>query len=57
MVLTDGVSPAQFGSFLLFTTLGNVAGGGVFVGLLNYGHVALAGERQDVEFETRDAER
>jgi formate/nitrite transporter FocA (FNT family) len=57
MVLTDGVSPAQFGGFLLFTTLGNVVGGGVFVGLLNYGHVALAGERQDVEFETRDAER
>ncbi|MWG35118.1 formate/nitrite transporter family protein [Halomarina oriensis] len=57
MVLTESVTLGQFGGFLLFTTLGNVVGGGVFVGLLNYGHVALAGEQQDVEFETRDVER
>jgi formate/nitrite transporter FocA (FNT family) len=53
MVLTDAVSATEFGTFLLFTTLGNVVGGGVFVGLLNYGHVALAGETQDVDFESR----
>jgi len=53
MVLTDAVAPAEFGSFLLFTTLGNVVGGGIFVGLLNYGHVALAGERQDVDFDSK----
>lgn len=46
-----GVTVGQFGWFLLWTTLGNVVGGGVFVGLLNYGHVALAGQRQDVEFD------
>lgn len=52
MVLTGDVSAGAFGTFLLFTALGNVIGGGVFVGLLNYGHVALAGERQDVDFES-----
>lgn len=50
MVLA-GVTMGQFGWFLLWTTLGNIVGGGVFVGLLNYGHVALAGERQDVDFD------
>ncbi|UTF54748.1 formate/nitrite transporter family protein [Natronosalvus rutilus] len=54
MVLTDTVTPVEFGSFLVFTTLGNIIGGGVFVGLINYGHVALAGEQQDVDFESRD---
>ncbi|WP_135362857.1 formate/nitrite transporter family protein [Halosimplex halophilum] len=54
MALGQGVAPGQFGHFLLWTTLGNVVGGSVFVGLLNYGHVALAGERQDVEFDAED---
>ncbi|WP_173862832.1 formate/nitrite transporter family protein [Salinigranum rubrum] len=53
MVLTGTVSVTEFGSFLLFTTLGNVIGGAIFVGLLNYGHVALAGEDQDIEFESK----
>jgi len=52
MVLAGNVSIGAFGTFLLFTTLGNVIGGGVFVGLLNYGHIALAGDRQDVDFES-----
>jgi formate/nitrite transporter FocA (FNT family) len=52
MVLAGTVSATEFGSVLLFTTLGNVVGGGVFVGVLNYGHVALAGEEQDVDFES-----
>ena len=56
MALAGNVSAGAFGTFLLFTTLGNVIGGGVFVGLLNYGHVALAGERQDVDFEAGDVE-
>lgn len=56
MVLTGDVSVGSFGSFLVFTTLGNVIGGGVFVGLLNYGHVALAGEPQDVDFESKSDE-
>lgn len=51
MVLTGGVSIAEFAGFLATTTVGNVIGGGVFVGLLNYGHVALAGEPQDVDFD------
>lgn len=54
MALGQGVTLGQFGQFLLWTTLGNVVGGGVFVGLLNYGHVALAGEKQDVEFDAAD---
>ena len=56
MVLTGTVSAVEFGSFLLFTTIGNVVGGGIFVGLLNYGHVALAGDEQDVDFESRSGE-
>jgi formate/nitrite transporter FocA (FNT family) len=54
MVLTGTVSATEFGSFLRFTTLGNVLGGGVFVGLLNYGHVALPGEKKDVDFEAKE---
>ncbi|GAA0205887.1 formate/nitrite transporter family protein [Halobaculum roseum] len=51
LALTDGVTVADFAGFLVTTTVGNVLGGGVFVGLLNYGHVALAGDPQDVEFD------
>lgn len=54
--LGQGVSLGEFGHFLLWTTVGNIVGGGVFVGLLNYGHVALAGEKQDVDFEAAQRE-
>ncbi|WP_248908998.1 formate/nitrite transporter family protein [Halocatena marina] len=50
VIFADGITIDLFGWFLLWTTLGNVVGGGVFVGLLNYGHIELAGERQDIEF-------
>ncbi|WP_335998666.1 formate/nitrite transporter family protein [Halorientalis halophila] len=51
MLLGQGVSPATFGAFLALATVGNTIGGSVFVGLLNYGHVALAGDEADVDFE------
>ena len=57
MVMTDAVSLGEFAEFLLYTTVGNVVGGGVFVGLLNYGHIALAGEEQEVEFESGDPDQ
>lgn len=56
MFLGQGVTFGEYGHFLLWTTAGNVVGGGVFVGLLNYGHVALAGEEQDVDFDAADRE-
>lgn len=56
VVLGAGVTPGTFLVFLLFTTVGNVLGGTVFVALLNYGHVALAGERKDVDFEASGIE-
>lgn len=42
---------ADLAYFLVWTTIGNVVGGVFFVGLLNYGHAAFAGEQQDVDFE------
>jgi len=51
MFLGQGVTLGEYGRFILWTTSGNIVGGAVFVGLLNYGHIALAGEKQDVEFE------
>ncbi|WP_248910325.1 formate/nitrite transporter family protein [Halocatena marina] len=51
VVLETGVTLGTFAIFLLFTTIGNIIGGTVFVGLLNYGHVALAGEQKDVDFQ------
>ena len=54
MFLGQGVTLAEFRQFLLWTTAGNIVGGSVFVGLLNYGHVELAGQEQDVEFDTAD---
>lgn len=51
MLLGQGVGLATFGRFLLLVTVGNTVGGAVFVGLLNYGHVALAGDEVDVDFE------
>ena len=56
MFLGQGVTLREYGQFLLWTTAGNVVGGSVFVGLLNYGHVALAGEEQDVEFEASEGD-
>jgi formate/nitrite transporter FocA (FNT family) len=49
MFLGTGVTLAQYGHFLLWTTVGNVLGGAVFVAGLNYGHAALSGEDKDVE--------
>lgn len=51
MLLGQGIGRRALGGFLLLATVGNVVGGGVFVGLLNYGHVALAGDDVDVDFE------
>ena len=51
IVLDAGVAPGAFVPFIAFTTIGNVIGGTVFVALLNYGHVALAGEQKDVDFQ------
>ncbi|WP_313693947.1 formate/nitrite transporter family protein [Halorarum halobium] len=49
LLLGQGITAGGFGHFLLWTTLGNVVGGTVFVGLLNYGHVALVGRDVDLE--------
>lgn len=54
MVLGQGIAFWGYGHFLLWTTSGNIVGGAVLVGLLNYGNVALADEKQDVDFETPD---
>ena len=51
IVLGAGVAPGAFVPFIVFTTIGNVLGGTVFVALLNYGHIALAGEQKDVDFQ------
>ncbi|WP_049898650.1 formate/nitrite transporter family protein [Halococcus agarilyticus] len=45
----QGVTLAQFGHFLLWTTVGNAVGGSVFVALLNYGQAIKAGDPGDVE--------
>jgi formate/nitrite transporter FocA (FNT family) len=39
----QGVTAADFGHFLLWTTLGNVLGGSVFVALIKYGHAIQSG--------------
>lgn len=52
MLLGQGVGFAALGGFLVLATVGNTIGGAVFVGLLNYGHIALAGGEVDVDFET-----
>ncbi|WP_332900324.1 formate/nitrite transporter family protein [Haladaptatus sp. CMSO5] len=54
ILLGQGITLGDYGHFILWTTAGNIVGGAVFVGLINYGHVALAGEEQDVEFEAVD---
>ena len=55
MLLGQGVGPATLGGFLVLATVGNVVGGSVFVGLLNYGHVALAGDQVTVDFDADTA--
>ncbi|QLD84875.1 formate/nitrite transporter family protein [Natronomonas halophila] len=54
MLLGQGVGLPVFGGFLLVATVGNVIGGSVFVGLLNYGHIALAGDDADVDVGSDD---
>lgn len=49
MFVRQGITPGQFGHFLLWTTLGNAAGGTVFVALLNYGQATKAGDPGEVE--------
>lgn len=56
MFLGQGVPLGDYGHFLVWTTLGNIVGGAVFVGLLNYGHIELAGEQQDVDFDAAGPE-
>ncbi|PSP97538.1 formate transporter [Halobacteriales archaeon QS_4_70_19] len=51
MFLGVGVTPVEFGRFLLLTTAGNVLGGSVFVAGLNYGHIELVGEDADIDIE------
>ncbi|SEP23374.1 Formate/nitrite transporter FocA, FNT family [Halogranum amylolyticum] len=52
LFLSPLVTVADYGHFLLWTTIGNALGGSVLVALVNYGHVRLAGEAVDVEFES-----
>ena len=48
----QGVTVGQFASFLIWSTLGNVIGGSVFVALLKYGHGIRGGpEAEDYERE------
>ncbi|WP_254535801.1 formate/nitrite transporter family protein [Halomarina litorea] len=42
-----GVGLGDFAYFLVFSTIGNVVGGTVFVALLKYGHVARSGPRTE----------
>lgn len=45
------VTPAEFGHFLLWATLGNVVGGTVFVALLKFGHASRPGPETEGEGE------
>lgn len=49
MFLGTGVTLAEFGRFLVMTTIGNTIGGSVFVAGLNYGHIALVGEDAELD--------
>ncbi|MFH5798288.1 formate/nitrite transporter family protein [Haladaptatus sp. CMAA 1911] len=44
MFMGQGVTLGEFGHFLVWTTLGNVVGGTVFVALINYEHIILSEE-------------
>lgn len=54
-LLGQGVTVAGFLRFLAWTTVGNIVGGSVFVGLLNYGHVALT-DRSEYDMSDTDTE-
>lgn len=54
MFLGQGVTLGDYSHFIIWTTFGNIIGGSVFVGLINYGHIALAGEKHDIDFEATD---
>ncbi len=54
MFMGQDVTLGEFGHFLVWTTLGNVVGGTVFVALVNYGHVALSKEYQAENETTED---
>jgi formate/nitrite transporter FocA (FNT family) len=41
----QGITLGDFGHFLLWATLGNAAGGVIFVALIKYGHASRAGEK------------
>ena len=49
-----GISLADFGHFLLWTTLGNAAGGVFFVALVKYSHAIRSEDAE--EFEVADEE-
>ncbi|MFD1514812.1 formate/nitrite transporter family protein [Halomarina rubra] len=49
LLLGQGVTVLDFGHFLLWTTVGNVLGGTVFVALLNYGQIAFGDTPEDVD--------
>lgn len=43
----QGITPADFGHFLLFTTIGNGIGGAVFVAALKYGHSTRGADAEE----------
>ncbi|WP_049998478.1 formate/nitrite transporter family protein [Halococcus sediminicola] len=49
LFMGHGVTVAEFLTVLVWTTLGNAAGGTVFVALLNYGQAIKAGDPEDVD--------
>ena len=49
MFMGHDITLAQFGHFLLWTSIGNAVGGSVFVALLNYGQAIKAGSPGEVE--------
>ena len=51
----QGVSVMSFANFLLWSTLGNIVGGTVFVALLKYGHGIRGGDKPD-EYPVRISE-
>ncbi|MFC6834920.1 formate/nitrite transporter family protein [Halomarina ordinaria] len=56
MFLGTGVTLAQFGHFLLWTTLGNIVGGFVFVALLNYGQIYYGDTPDSVDVDPENIE-
>ncbi|MEM8530947.1 MAG: hypothetical protein AAGF95_08900 [Chloroflexota bacterium] len=50
----QGVSFADYGYFLVWTTLGNIIGGVVFVALIKYGHATQQSEEEAKESHTNN---